>query len=80
MVSSKSFANSVAQQLESTLSVTQLMRRQMSEIMEQSLRGMSLPTQKQIVEMAERMTHLEMRLDDMEAKLDEVLDLLSAGR
>jgi uncharacterized protein Yka (UPF0111/DUF47 family) len=80
MVSSKSFADSVAQQLESTLSVTQLMRRQMSEFMEQSLRGMSLPTHKQIVEMAERITHLEMRLDDMEAKLDEVLDLLSAGR
>jgi hypothetical protein len=28
------------------------------------------------VGLAERMTNLEMRLDDMEAKLDEVLDLL----
>ena len=37
MVSNKSFADSMAQQLESTLSTTQLMRRQMSEIMEQSL-------------------------------------------
>jgi polyhydroxyalkanoate synthesis regulator phasin len=76
MVSSKSFADSVAQQLESTLSTTQLLRRQMGEIMEQSLQQMSLPTRKQVVSLAQRMTGLEMRLDDLEAKLDEVLDLL----
>jgi hypothetical protein len=76
MVSSKGFADSMAQQLESTLSMTQLMRRQMGEIMEQSLQQMSLPTRKQVVSLAERMTNVEMRLDDVEAKLDEVLDLL----
>jgi len=76
MVSSKDFANSVGQQLESTLSMTQLMRRQMSEVMEQSLQQMSLPTRKQIVDIAGRMTNIEMRLDDIEARLDEVLDLL----
>jgi polyhydroxyalkanoate synthesis regulator phasin len=76
MVSSKSFADSMAQQLESTLSTAQLMRRQMSQIMEQSLQQMRLPTHQQLVGLAERMTNLEMRLDDMEAKLDEVLDLL----
>ena len=75
-VSSKSFADSMAQQLESTLSTAQLMRRQMSQIMEQSLQQMSLPTRQQVVGLAERITNLEMRLDDMEAKLDEVLDLL----
>ena len=76
MVSSKSFADSMAQQLESTLSATQLMRRQMSEIMEQSLQQMSLPTRKEVLSVAERITNIEMRLDDMEAKLDNVLDLL----
>jgi polyhydroxyalkanoate synthesis regulator phasin len=76
MVSSKSFADSMAQQLESTLSTTQLMRRQMSEIMEQALQQMSLPTRKQVMSLAERMTSIEMRLDDVEAKLDEVLELL----
>ena len=76
MVASKGFADSMAQQLESTLSTTQLMRRQMSEIMEQSLQQMSLPTRKQVQSIAERMTNIEMRLDDLEARLDEVLDLL----
>jgi polyhydroxyalkanoate synthesis regulator phasin len=80
MVSSKSFADSMAQQLESTLSTTQLMRRQMAEIMEQSLQQMSLPTRKQVMSLAGRMTNIEMRLDDVEAKLDEVLDLLKADK
>lgn len=80
MVSSKSFADSIAQQLESTLSTTQLMRRQMGEIMEQSLQQMSLPTRKQVLSLAERVTNVEMRLDDIEAKLDEVLDLLKSTK
>jgi polyhydroxyalkanoate synthesis regulator phasin len=78
MASNKNFADSMAQQLESTLSTTQLMRRQMSEIMEQSLQQMSLPTRQHVQAIAERLTSFEMRLDDMEAKLDEVLDLLKA--
>ena len=80
MASSKSFADSMAQQLESSLSTAQLMRRQMGELMEQSMQQMSLPTRKQILSIAERMTSIEMRLDDMEAKVDEVLDLLKAGK
>jgi polyhydroxyalkanoate synthesis regulator phasin len=79
MVSSKSFADSMAQQLESTLSTTQLMRKQMSGIMEQSLQQMNLPTRKEILSIAQRLTSVEMRLDDMEAKLDEMLDLLKTG-
>jgi uncharacterized protein Yka (UPF0111/DUF47 family) len=78
MVSNKNFADSMAQQLESSLSATQLMRRQVGELMEQSLQQMSLPTRKEILSIAERMTSIEMRLDDMEAKLDEMLDLLKA--
>lgn len=76
MVSSKGFADSMAQQLESSLSAAQMMRRQMSELMEQSLQQMSLPTRKDILSIAQRLTNLEMRLDDMEARLDEIVDLL----
>ena len=76
MASSKSFADSMSQQLESSLSATQLMRRQMGELMEQWLGQAALPTRKQVLSISERMTNIEMRLDDMEAKLDETLDLL----
>ena len=80
MVSSKSFADSMAQQLESTLSATQMMRKQVSQLMEQSLQQMNLPSRMEILNIAQRMTNVEMRLDDMEAKLDEVLDLLKQGK
>ena len=80
MVSSKSFADSLAQQLESTLSTTQMMRKQVSQLMEQSLQQMSLPTRQDILGIAQRLTNMEMRLDDMEARLDQVLELLKAGK
>ncbi len=80
MASSKTFADSMAQQLEASLSTTQLLRRQMAELMEQSMQQMSLPTRREVLNIAERMTNIEMRLDDMEAKLDEMLDLLKASQ
>ena len=80
MASNKHFADSIAQQLESSLSTTQMMRRQMSELMEQSMQQMSMPTRREILSIAERMTSIEMRLDDMEAKVDQVLDLLKASQ
>ena len=80
MASNKNFADSMAQQLESSLSTAQMMRRQMGELMEQSMQQMSMPTRREILSIAERMTSIEMRLDDMEAKVDQVLDLLKASQ
>ena len=78
VVASKGFAESMGQQLESNLEATTLMRRQLSEMMQQFLQQMSLPTRKEIISLAERLTSLEMRMDDADAKLDEILDLLKA--
>jgi len=80
MVASKSFADSMAQQLESSLSTVGTVRRQISDLMEQYLQQMSLPTRKEVVSLAERLTKIEMRLDDLDAKLDEVLDHLKATK
>ncbi|MCB8923806.1 MAG: hypothetical protein H6662_19680 [Ardenticatenaceae bacterium] len=46
--------------------------------MEQSMQQMNMPSREQIVNLAERLTHVEMRVDDIEAKVDESLDLLRA--
>jgi polyhydroxyalkanoate synthesis regulator phasin len=75
-VSSKGFADAMASQMGSSLSAMGLMRRQMAEAMEQTLQQMSLPSRKEIVGLAERLTGIEMRLDDLEAKLDQALYLL----
>jgi hypothetical protein len=79
-VSSKSFAESMGKQMESSLDTMTLMRRQMGDIMEQYLQQMSLPSRKEVISIAKRLTHLEMALDDLDAKMDEVLDLLKAEK
>lgn len=79
-VASPSFADTMAQQMEGSLEFWSVVRRQVGEAMEQYLQQMSLPTQSEIVSLAERMTTIEMRLDDVEAKLDEVLDRLTEMR
>ena len=76
MVASERVAETMAQQLEGSLEYWSLVKRQVGEAMEQYLQQMNLPTQRDIVGVAERLTTIEMRVDDIEAKVDEVLDRL----
>jgi BMFP domain-containing protein YqiC len=80
MVSSKPVADAMAQQMETGLTAAGIVRRQMTELMEQTLQQMNLPSRKEVLSLAERLTALEMRLDDVEAKLDQILDLLKAKK
>jgi BMFP domain-containing protein YqiC len=68
----------MGQQLESSLDALTLVRRQVNELMEQYLQSMSLPTRGEVLSLAERLVKIEMRLDDLDAKLDEALDYLKA--
>ena len=79
-VASKGFAESMGRQLEGSLDALTLVRRQVSELMEQYLRQMNLPTRKEVISMAERLTKIEMAMDDLDAKLDDVLDRLPAKK
>ena len=45
--------------------------------MDQTLANLSMPSRAEIISLAERMTQVEMRLDDMDAKLDRIADLLT---
>jgi hypothetical protein len=78
-VTSKGFAESMGQQLEGTLEAAAVMRQQLGAVMRQALQQMSVPTRQDVVHLAERLTHVEMRLDDVDAKTDETLDLLKAA-
>jgi len=77
-VASKSFAESMSEQMEGNLEAMSLMRKQFGEFMEQYLQQMNLPTRKEVITMSERLTKLEMAMDDLDAKLDEILDTLKA--
>ena len=79
MVASKSFADSMSEQMEGSLEALGLVRRQVGQVMEQYLQQMSLPTRKEVIGLAERLTKIEMAVDDLDAKLDQVLDLLKSG-
>jgi len=79
-VSSKGFAESMGQQLESSLDTMTLFRNQFGDMMEQYLQQMSLPTRKDVVSLGKRLTQLEMTMDDLDAKLDVVLDLLKTDQ
>lgn len=73
---SKSFAESMGQQMESSLDTMALIRRQVNDFMEQYLQQMSLPTRKEVLNLAERLTKIEMDLDDLDEKMETALDLL----
>jgi len=80
MVSSKPVADSMAQQMEANLSAMGLMRRQMNEMMAQTLQQMNMPSRQELLSLSERITQIEMHLDDLDAKMDEALDLLRVKR
>ena len=79
-VASKTFAESMGKQMESSLDAMGMVRRQVSEMMEQYLQQMSMPTRSEVLSLGERLTKIEMTIDDLDAKLDEVLDQLKATR
>jgi polyhydroxyalkanoate synthesis regulator phasin len=75
-VANPQFAETMAEQTEGGLEFWAQVRRQVGGAMEQYLQQMSLPTQSEVVSLAERLTNIEMRLDDMDEKLDQLLDQL----
>lgn len=75
-VSNKSFAETMGQGMESSMEALSLVRKQVNELMEGYLQQMSMPTRSEVISLAERLTTIEMAVDDLDAKLDEVLDLL----
>lgn len=77
-VTSPAFAKSMGEQMQGFLEGTKLVRQQMQAAMEQSLQQLNVPSREQIVSLAERLTHVEMRVDDIDAKVDECLDLLQS--
>jgi hypothetical protein len=77
---SERFAESVGKQMETSLDAMAMVRRQVTELMEQYLEQVSLPSRKEILSLAERLTNMEMVLDDLDAKMDEVLNRLDEPR
>lgn len=74
--SSERFAEAVGKQMETQLDSFAQARKSFGEMMDAYLKEMNLPSRGEVAGLAERLTSIEIKLDDLDARLDEVLDHL----
>jgi polyhydroxyalkanoate synthesis regulator phasin len=70
MVNSEAYAEASGASLDAWLSSSGPFRRLLEDSMTQVLTNLNLPTREDVIRLAERLTNIEMRLDDLDAKLD----------
>jgi hypothetical protein len=79
-VNSEGYAQATGTMLDVYLTASAPFREAMERSMAQAMQQLSLPSRQDVSSLAERLTHVEMRLDDMDAKLDEIVRLLGDMR
>src|SRR5271167_2218092 len=76
-VNSEAYAQASGAILDSYLTASSPFREAVEKTMLKVLEQMSMPSRADFISLAERMTNVEMRLDDMDAKLDRILQQIS---
>ncbi len=71
LVNNDAYAQASGAMLDAWLTSSAPFRKAIESTMAQVLTQLNMPTRTDITSLAERLTHIEMRLDDLEAKLDE---------
>jgi hypothetical protein len=79
-VNSEEYAQATGTLLNDYLTLSAPFRQAMDKAMIMALEQFSLPSRQQVMALAERFSNFEMRLDDMDAKLDRLVGLASATR
>ena len=74
VVNSDTFASAQAESLNIWLSSSAPFRKLLEDTLTRTLGLLQFPTSDDITRLAERLTNVEMRLDDMDAKLDQLLE------
>ena len=72
MVNTEAYAQATGAMLDTYLTVSTPFREAVEKAMLKTLEQLAMPSRADIVSIAERMTNIEMRLDDLDAKLDEM--------
>jgi hypothetical protein len=73
LVNTDAYSEATAHMLDAWLTASSPFREGLEKSMTKALADLNLPSRADIISMAERMTNIEMRLDDLEAKLDDLL-------
>ncbi len=71
LVNSEAYAQATAVMLDAWLSTSAPFRKAIEAAMTRVLTGCNMPTRDDVTRLAERLTNIELRLDDLEAKLEE---------
>lgn len=79
-VNTEGYAKATGAMLDYYLTASSSFREAMEKTMRQTLEQLSLPSRQEVAGLAERFTNVEMRLDDMDAKLDALAKNLAAMR
>jgi hypothetical protein len=77
-VNSEEYAQATGAMLNGTLAASAPFRDALDKAMATALQQSSMPSRQELATLAGRFTNFEMRLDDMEAKLDRIVELCSA--
>ena len=78
LVNSEAYSQATSQWLDTYMTISQPFKRVIETTLTQVLTGLNMPTRADVTRLAERMTNLEIRLDDQDAKLDDILRTLQA--
>lgn len=70
LVNTDAYAEATGRMLDSYLTVSAPMRKLLEQTMTQVLAQYNLPSRAEVLSLAERFTNIEMRLDDLDARLD----------
>ena len=71
MVNTEAYAKANAAMMDAWLTTSAPFRKAIESTMTQVLTQLNMPTRADVTSLGERLTNIEMRLDDLEAKIDE---------
>ena len=78
-VNTDSYAKATGKMLDTYLTVSTPFREAIEKTMLQALQRLSMPSREDFISLAERATHIEMKLDDLDAKLDRIQKASAVG-
>lgn len=77
-VNTENYAQATGAMLDYYLTASAPFREALEKSVAQALQQLSLPSRQEVAALAERFTNVEMRLDDLDAKMDSLLNAVSA--
>lgn len=80
VVNTEGYAQATGAMLDSCLTASASFREALEKSMQNTLQQLSMPSRQDVANLAERFTNVEMRLDDMDAKLDKLAKAIAESR